>query len=127
MAGTLWPDYSTERSLADLRTTLWRVNQSSDQVIVATSSILRLDEDVEVDVRNLLAFARRLDRAETPSETVDLSSVGLAVTPTPSRPRSLRSTWSRCVRPLMALLSRHTWPRAIGRKPAVNTIDAETC
>src|SRR6185312_13643325 len=27
VAGTLWPDYSTERSLADLRTTLWRVNQ----------------------------------------------------------------------------------------------------
>ena len=40
VAGTLWPDYSTERSLADLRTTLWRVNQSSEQVIAATPSFL---------------------------------------------------------------------------------------
>ena len=30
VAGTLWPDYPKERSLADLRTTLWRINQSSD-------------------------------------------------------------------------------------------------
>jgi len=68
-----------ERSLADLRTALWRVNQSSEQVIAATPSFLRLDADVEVDVRNLVAFARRLTQAETPSEIADLDSVGLAM------------------------------------------------
>src|SRR5438270_816915 len=36
VAETLWPDCPAERSLADLRTALWRVNQSSRQVIVAT-------------------------------------------------------------------------------------------
>ncbi len=79
VAGTLWADYPMERSLADLRTALWRVNQSSEQVIAATPSFLRLDADVEVDVRNLVAFARRLTQAETPSEIADLDSVGLAM------------------------------------------------
>ena len=36
VAGTLWPDCPTERSLADLRTTLWRVNQSGEQPVLAT-------------------------------------------------------------------------------------------
>ena len=66
-----------ERSLADLRTALWRVNQSGEQVIAATPSFLRLDADIEVDVRNLIAFARRLTRA-TMSEIADLDSVSLA-------------------------------------------------
>jgi len=79
VAGTLWADYPMERSLADLRTALWRVNQSSEQVIATTPSFLRLDADVEVDVRNLVAFARRLTQAETPSEIADLDSVGLAM------------------------------------------------
>jgi DNA-binding SARP family transcriptional activator len=79
VAGTLWPDYSTERSLADLRTTLWRVNQSSVRVITATPSLLRLGPDIEVDVRNLVAFARRLNQARAVSENIDLDSVGLGV------------------------------------------------
>jgi DNA-binding SARP family transcriptional activator len=77
VAGTLWPDYSTERALADLRTTLWRVNQSSEQVIAATPSVVGLDGDIEVDVRNLAAFARRLNQAGTAAEVVDLDSVRL--------------------------------------------------
>ena len=78
VAGILWPDYTTERSLADLRTTLWRVNQSSEQVIAATSSFLRLGADIEVDVRNLVALAGQLNHAGTTSKTVDLNSVRLA-------------------------------------------------
>ena len=77
VAGTLWPDYSTERSLADLRTTLWRVNQSKEQLIAATPSFLRLDAGIEVDVCNLAEFARRLNQVGTTSETVDLDSVPL--------------------------------------------------
>lgn len=41
LAGTLWPDYPTERSLADLRTALWRVNQSSERVVAAPGCSLR--------------------------------------------------------------------------------------
>jgi DNA-binding SARP family transcriptional activator len=77
VAGTLWPDYPTERSLADLRTALWRVNQASEQVIAATPSLLKLDTDVEVDVRNVTAFARRLSQAWATSPTVDLDTVSL--------------------------------------------------
>lgn len=77
LAGTLWPDYPTERSLADLRTALWRVNQASEHVIAATSSFLSLGTDVDVDVRNVLAFAHRLNQAEIRPATIDLDSVGL--------------------------------------------------
>src|SRR4029077_5850373 len=47
VAGTLWPDYSTERSLADLRTALWRVNQSKERIIAATPTFLGLNDSIE--------------------------------------------------------------------------------
>ena len=78
VAGTLWPDYPAERSLADLRTALWRVNQNSCQVIDATPSFLRLAADIDVDVHNLAAFARRLNQKRTAPEPIDLDSVPLA-------------------------------------------------
>jgi DNA-binding SARP family transcriptional activator len=78
VAGTLWANYSTERSLADLRTTLWRVNQSSEHVIAATPSLLSLDAGVDVDVRNVTSFAQRLAQAKAAAETIDLDSVSLA-------------------------------------------------
>jgi DNA-binding SARP family transcriptional activator len=77
VAGMLWPDYSIERSLADLRTTLWRVNQSGGQVIAATPSCLGLGPDIEVDVRTVARFARHLNQAG-PSKNVNLDSVDLA-------------------------------------------------
>lgn len=77
-AGMLWPDYSTERSLADLRTTLWRVNQSGGTLIAATPADLKLHVGIDVDVRSLVAFARRLSRAEIATSAVDLDSVCLA-------------------------------------------------
>jgi DNA-binding SARP family transcriptional activator len=40
VAGTLWPDCPTERSLADLRTMLWRVNESTEHVIAATQTFV---------------------------------------------------------------------------------------
>jgi DNA-binding SARP family transcriptional activator len=78
VAGTLWPDYSTERSLAALRTALWRINQASGRVVAATSSHLRLDADIEVDVRNLVAFAHQLTKGGTAFHAVDLDSVSVA-------------------------------------------------
>jgi DNA-binding SARP family transcriptional activator len=78
VAGTLWPDYPTDRSLAGLRTTLWRVNQSGEQLITATPSLLSLDPCLEVDVHDLVAFARRLADAKLPSRISDLDSVGVA-------------------------------------------------
>jgi DNA-binding SARP family transcriptional activator len=78
VAATLWPDSPTERSLAVLRTALWRVNQASKQVIVAAPSLLRLDDNIEVDVHELLAFARQLNQMEKPLDAVYANSVGVA-------------------------------------------------
>jgi DNA-binding SARP family transcriptional activator len=78
VAGTLWPDCPTDRSLAGLRTTLWRIRRSCDHVIVASPSFLWLDADTEVDVRNLVAIARRLIQPEPSSAIADLDSVPLA-------------------------------------------------
>lgn len=77
VAETLWPNCSAERSLASLRTTLWRVSQADGQVIVATPTVLGLAADVDVDVRNLAAAAHRLNRCHGPG-TVDPDAVGLA-------------------------------------------------
>lgn len=58
LAGLLWPEYSAERSLADLRTALWRVNQSCASVVATTGMRLSLRADVQVDVRTLTAVGR---------------------------------------------------------------------
>jgi DNA-binding SARP family transcriptional activator len=88
LAGMLWPDYTTERSLADLRTTLWRLNQSGEPLVEATHSCLALSDHIDVDVRRLVAFAQHLHAPQTrpaeprPAEPrpteIDLNSVGLA-------------------------------------------------
>jgi DNA-binding SARP family transcriptional activator len=78
VAGTLWPDYPTERSLAVLRTTLWRVNQSGEQLVVATPSLLSLGTGLEVDVQDLVAFAGRLTDTTLPLRMADMDQVGIA-------------------------------------------------
>lgn len=77
LAGVLWPDYSTERSLADLRTTLWRLNQSGEPIVDVTHSCLALSDHVDVDVRKLVAFAQRLHAPQAGPGEIDLNSVGL--------------------------------------------------
>jgi DNA-binding SARP family transcriptional activator len=57
-AGVLWPDCPTERSLADLRTALWRANRSRATVVDNARMSLSLSPGVQVDVRALLAFGR---------------------------------------------------------------------
>jgi DNA-binding SARP family transcriptional activator len=59
LAGLLWPDYSTERSLADLRTALWRANHYRASVVTTTGMRLSLRSEVQVDVRALMALGRR--------------------------------------------------------------------
>jgi DNA-binding SARP family transcriptional activator len=65
LAGVLWPDCSTERSLADLRTALWRANRCDAPVITAAGMRLCLRADVQVDVRTLRDFGRTVDRVGT--------------------------------------------------------------
>jgi DNA-binding SARP family transcriptional activator len=58
LASVLWPNCSAERSLADLRTALWRTNQGNARVVGAGGMSLRLREELQVDVRELVAFGR---------------------------------------------------------------------
>jgi DNA-binding SARP family transcriptional activator len=58
LAGLLWPEYSAERSLADLRTALWRVNHSRASVVATTGVRLSLRAEVQVDVWALTAVWR---------------------------------------------------------------------
>jgi DNA-binding SARP family transcriptional activator len=77
-AGILWPEFSTKRSLADLRTALWRVNQSGEDIVTATQSTLALSVNIDVDVLKLIALTRQLDRAAVGLTRIDLDSVALA-------------------------------------------------
>ena len=52
VSGRLWPELSQEHAFGCLRTTLWRMNCSS-QLIEATSTHLALSHGVEVDVEEL--------------------------------------------------------------------------
>ena len=78
VAGTLWPDYPTARSLADLRTTLWRLNQLAEPIVEVSHSCLGLGEHVDVDVRRLIAFTQRLHTLTAEPGQIDLDSVELA-------------------------------------------------
>jgi DNA-binding SARP family transcriptional activator len=56
LAGVLWSEYPVKRSMADLRTALWRVNHAGVPVVSAPGMRLHLAAEVEVDVRTLLEF-----------------------------------------------------------------------
>src|SRR6185437_3369678 len=76
VAETLWPSCSAERSLASLRTTLWRVSQTAEEVIVARPAVLGLAGGMDVDVRNLATAAHCLNQCRGPG-TIDLDAVRL--------------------------------------------------
>ena len=74
VAETLWPSCSAERSLASLRTTLWRVSQTAEEVIVARPAVLGLAGGIDVDVRHLATASHRLNQCRGPG-TIDLDAV----------------------------------------------------
>jgi DNA-binding SARP family transcriptional activator len=77
-AGTLWPEFSAKRSLAVLRTTLWRVNQSGEDIVTSTPSTLELSANIDIDVLRLVALTRQLDHSAVGLARVDLNSVTLS-------------------------------------------------
>jgi DNA-binding SARP family transcriptional activator len=60
VATMLWPDSTEERSVANLRTALWRIRYEGCAAVEATPSHLRLCQSVTVDYRHSAARARRL-------------------------------------------------------------------
>jgi DNA-binding SARP family transcriptional activator len=60
VAGTLWPETTTSRANANLRSSLWRVQRSCRQLISASARHLALTPGVAVDVRAAITYAQRL-------------------------------------------------------------------
>jgi len=58
LAGTLWPDATESRAMANLRTGIWRINQVAPGVIGGHVDVLALAPEVDVDVTRLIAAAR---------------------------------------------------------------------
>jgi DNA-binding SARP family transcriptional activator len=55
LAGTLWPEVSESRAAANLRSALWRLGPRRPLVIGGDRGRLMLADDLEVDVRELVA------------------------------------------------------------------------
>jgi DNA-binding SARP family transcriptional activator len=85
-AGLLWPAVGEARAAGNLRSALWRLQQVGCPLVEAELSVLRLREDVEVDLRRLEAWAARV-LAGTP-EPEDL-----AVDPGPIAELELLPGW----------------------------------
>jgi DNA-binding SARP family transcriptional activator len=60
VASMLWPDSTEERSVANLRTALWRIRYEGCPVVQATTSHLRLAPTVAVDYYRSTVRARQL-------------------------------------------------------------------
>jgi len=64
VAGCLWPETSERRASGNLRTTLWRLNAVSADVVVSRGDCLALNPVVEVDLYRVVALAHALMRGE---------------------------------------------------------------
>ena len=60
VAGALWLDATEERSCANLRSALWRLRKPGYTIVDATTTHVGLSSEVVVDIRELMAAARRL-------------------------------------------------------------------
>jgi DNA-binding SARP family transcriptional activator len=58
-AGRLWPDVSECHAHGSLRSALWRLHRAAPGVIEVSGEVLRLSQDVRVDVRELSDWAQR--------------------------------------------------------------------
>jgi DNA-binding SARP family transcriptional activator len=60
VAGTLWLDSSEQRSLANLRSALWRLGDPGARIVEIVGQYLQLAAGVEVDLDRNSSLARRL-------------------------------------------------------------------
>jgi DNA-binding SARP family transcriptional activator len=73
VANTLWMDKSEPRAQANLRSCLWRLRQADDEIVSCTSTHLRIGALVEVDLHQLIRFARRL--TDPGEDNLELDSI----------------------------------------------------
>lgn len=60
MAGQLWPDQYESRALSNLRSAMWRMPQTAQDLIVRSGAFLTLRDSVAVDLDEAAAAARQL-------------------------------------------------------------------
>jgi DNA-binding SARP family transcriptional activator len=60
IAGHLWPDVPEDHAHGSLRSALWRLQKTAPGLLHVWGDTLSLAEGVEVDVRDLIAWARRV-------------------------------------------------------------------
>jgi DNA-binding SARP family transcriptional activator len=59
-AGTLWPDTTEQHALGNLRSVLWRLHRSPQEVLGSAGGYLGLSADVSVDLREMESLAFRI-------------------------------------------------------------------
>ena len=60
VASVLWLDSNDERAAGSLRSALWRIRQYGDELVETTQNCLRIAAGVRVDIRDAIAWARRV-------------------------------------------------------------------
>jgi DNA-binding SARP family transcriptional activator len=72
VAEALWPDSTSRRANASLRSTVWRIHQVSRELIQASTTYLNLSSGLSVDIQTHVALARRLLDQSTECKPQDL-------------------------------------------------------
>lgn len=75
VAGTLWLDASEEHAAGSLRSALWRIRRLDVRLVEASGHRLRLAPTVGVDVRDTVAWARRVLDASVELEAEDVAEI----------------------------------------------------
>lgn len=73
VAGTLWPDATEDRAMANLRTSLWRVNRVAGRLIACIGGTVGLGGGVDVDVVRVVRDARAALRAGLSTSVGDMA------------------------------------------------------
>jgi DNA-binding SARP family transcriptional activator len=75
VAATLWTDCSEERASANLRSALWRINRSGNQLVAADTRAVRLAREIVVDLRDSSDLAHEVLRSDAVPEDADLGDL----------------------------------------------------
>ena len=75
VAGSLWLDSPDDRAGANLRSALWRIQRIEPRLIEVSDRKLQLRDDVQVDLREAEAFARRELHGDAGGAEVEISAL----------------------------------------------------
>jgi DNA-binding SARP family transcriptional activator len=76
IAGQLWPDVPEDHAHGSLRSALWRLQKVAPGLVEVSAGCVSLAEDVQVDVRELGDWARRVRDPRTCLEDVEMPDAG---------------------------------------------------